>query len=325
PDQVKDEFKKVIDLVLYVFGALGFEDYTAQVSLRVPENRSTYIGSDETWALAETAIIEAAEEKGLKTVVEYGEAAFYGPKLDFMVKDALGRKWQLGTIQVDYNLPERFELEYTGSDNQKHRPVMIHRAPFGSLERFVAVLIEHCGGQFPLWLAPEQFIILPVSEKYEEYAQKLLESLNNSDIRGLIDLRDEKVGRKIRDAEVKKIPYMLIVGEKEVESGTVSVRKHGSVDLGTMTSDEFRDLLIKEITVETLKRLALKRHSGPRPPMRKKEPELRINEHIRVPEVRLVGDNVEQGVYPARTAVEIADELELDLVEISPNAVPPVC
>lgn len=249
PDQVKDEFKKVIDLVLYVFGALGFDDYTAQVSLRDPENKSKYIGSDENWALAESAIIEAADEKGLRTVVEYGEAAFYGPKLDFMVKDALGRKWQLGTIQVDYNLPERFELEYTGSDNQKHRPVMIHRAPFGSLERFVAVLIEHCGGQFPLWLAPEQFIILPVSEKYEEYAQKLLESLNNSDIRGLIDLRDEKVGRKIRDAEVKKLPYMLIVGEKEVESGTVSVRKHGSVDLGTMTSDEFRDLLIKEITV----------------------------------------------------------------------------
>ncbi|WP_140939487.1 threonine--tRNA ligase [Sphingobacterium lumbrici] len=249
PDQVKEEFKKVIDLVLYVFGALGFEDYTAQVSLRDAENRTKYIGTDENWALAENAIIEAAAEKGLSTVVEYGEAAFYGPKLDFMVKDALGRKWQLGTIQVDYNLPERFELEYTGSDNQKHRPVMIHRAPFGSLERFVAVLIEHCAGQFPLWLAPEQFIILPVSEKYEDYAQKLLESLNNSDIRGLIDLRDEKVGRKIRDAEVKKMPYMLIVGEKEMESGTVSVRKHGSVDLGSMTSDEFREVLIKEITV----------------------------------------------------------------------------
>lgn len=249
PDQVKDEFKKVIDLVLYVFGALGFNDYTAQVSLRDPENRTKYIGTDENWALAETAIIEAAEEKGLPTVVEYGEAAFYGPKLDFMVKDALGRKWQLGTIQVDYNLPERFELEYTGSDNMKHRPVMIHRAPFGSLERFVAVLIEHCAGQFPLWLAPEQFIVLPVSEKYEEYAQNVLNSLNNSDIRGLIDLRDEKVGRKIRDAEVKKLPYMLIVGEKEVENGTVSVRKHGSVELGTMTADEFRDILIKEITV----------------------------------------------------------------------------
>ncbi|TJZ54874.1 threonine--tRNA ligase [Sphingobacterium olei] len=249
PDQVKEEFKKVIDLVLYVFGALGFKDYTAQVSLRDPDNRTKYIGTDENWALAENAIIEAAAEKGLNTVIEYGEAAFYGPKLDFMVKDALGRKWQLGTIQVDYNLPERFELEYTGSDNQKHRPVMIHRAPFGSLERFVAVLIEHCAGQFPLWLAPEQFIVLPVSEKYEDYAQKLLESLNNSDIRGLIDLRDEKVGRKIRDAEVKKLPYMLIVGEKEMESGTVSVRKHGSVDLGSMTPDEFREVLIKEITV----------------------------------------------------------------------------
>lgn len=249
PDQVKEEFKKVIDLVLYVFGALGFEDYIAQVSLRDPENRTKYIGSDENWVLAERAIIEAADEKGLPTVVEYGEAAFYGPKLDFMVKDALGRKWQLGTIQVDYNLPERFELEYTGSDNAKHRPVMIHRAPFGSLERFIAVLIEHCAGRFPLWLAPEQFIVLPVSEKYEEYAQKLLESLNNSDIRGLIDLRDEKVGRKIRDAEVKKLPYMLIVGEKEAESGTVSVRKHGSGDVGSMTPEEFREVLIKEITV----------------------------------------------------------------------------
>ena len=249
PDQVKEEFKKVIDLVLYVFGALGFEEYTAQVSLRDPENKTKYIGSDENWNLAETAIIEAAAEKELNTVVEYGEAAFYGPKLDFMVKDALGRKWQLGTIQVDYNLPERFELEYTGSDNQKHRPIMIHRAPFGSLERFVAVLIEHCAGQFPLWLAPEQFIVLPVSEKYEEYAQNLLDSLNNSDIRGLIDLRDEKVGRKIRDAEVKKMPYMLVVGEKEMESGTVSVRKHGGVELGSITAEEFRDLLIKEITV----------------------------------------------------------------------------
>lgn len=249
PDQVKDEFKKVIDLVLYVFSALGFEEYTAQISLRDPENKSKYIGSDENWALAEQAIIEAAQEKGLNTVVELGEAAFYGPKLDFMVKDALGRKWQLGTIQVDYNLPERFELEYTGSDNTKHRPVMIHRAPFGSMERFVAVLIEHCAGQFPLWLAPEQFIVLPVSEKYEESAKKLLESLNNSDIRGLIDLRDEKVGRKIRDAEVKKLPYMLIFGEKEEETGTVSVRKHGVGDLGSMTVEEFKELIIKEITV----------------------------------------------------------------------------
>lgn len=249
PDQVKDEFKKVIDLVLYVFKALGFNDYTAQISLRDPENKSKYIGSEENWLLAEAAIIEAANEKGLPTVTELGEAAFYGPKLDFMVKDALGRKWQLGTIQVDYNLPERFELEYTGSDNQKHRPVMIHRAPFGSLERFVAVLIEHCAGEFPLWLTPEQFIILPVSEKYEDYAKKLLESLNNTDIRGLIDLRDEKVGRKIRDAEVKKIPYMLIVGEKEVENGTISVRKHGEGDLGSMTTEAFSKQLIKEITV----------------------------------------------------------------------------
>jgi len=249
PDQVKEEFKKVIDLVLYVFNAMGFEDYTAQVSLRDPENKSKYIGSDENWKLAESAIIEAAAEKGLNTVVELGEAAFYGPKLDFMVKDALGRKWQLGTIQVDYNLPERFELEYTGSDNAKHRPVMIHRAPFGSMERFIAVLIEHCAGVFPLWLAPEQFIILPVSEKYEEYAKKLLESLNNTDIRGLIDLRDEKVGRKIRDAEIKKIPYMLIVGEKEVETNTLSVRKHGEGDLGVMSLEAFSEQLTKEITI----------------------------------------------------------------------------
>jgi threonyl-tRNA synthetase len=249
PDQVKDEFKKVIDLVLYVFGALGFEDYTAQVSLRDPNNKAKYIGTDENWALAESAIIEAAAEKGLRTIVELGEAAFYGPKLDFMVKDALGRKWQLGTIQVDYNLPERFELEYTGSDNQKHRPVMIHRAPFGSLERFVAVLIEHCAGNFPLWLSPEQFIILPISEKYEDYAKKLSESLKDSDICGLIDFRDEKIGRKIRDAEVKKIPYMLIVGEKETAEGMVSVRKHGQGDLGSMSIEEFKKQIIKEITV----------------------------------------------------------------------------
>ncbi|RZK66542.1 MAG: threonine--tRNA ligase, partial [Pedobacter sp.] len=249
PDQVKEEFKKVIDLVLYVFKSLGFDNYTAQVSLRDPENKSKYIGSDENWRLAEQAIIEAAEEKGLPTVVELGEAAFYGPKLDFMVKDALGRRWQLGTIQVDYNLPERFELEYTGSDNQKHRPVMIHRAPFGSLERFVAVLIEHCAGNFPLWLSPEQFIILPISEKYEDYAKKVLDELNNSDIRGLIDFRDEKIGRKIRDAEVKKLPYMLIIGEKEMTEGKLSVRKHGEGDLGEMTLQEFGELLIKEITV----------------------------------------------------------------------------
>lgn len=249
PDQVKEEFKKVIDLVLYVFSALGFEDYTAQVSLRDPENKSKYIGSDENWTLAEAAIQEAAAEKGLPTVVELGEAAFYGPKLDFMVKDALGRKWQLGTIQVDYNLPERFELEYTGSDNQKHRPVMIHRAPFGSLERFVAVLIEHCAGNFPLWLSPEQYVILPISEKFEDYAKKISDELKNSDIRGLIDFRDEKIGRKIRDAEVKKIPYMLIVGEKEAAEGTISVRKHGQGDLGSLSIEEFKQQLIKETTV----------------------------------------------------------------------------
>jgi threonyl-tRNA synthetase len=249
PDQVKEEFKKVIDLVLYVLAALDFQDYTTQVSLRDPNNKSKYIGSDANWALAEEAIIEAADEKGLTTVVEYGEAAFYGPKLDFMVRDALGRKWQLGTIQVDYNLPERFELEYTGSDNAKHRPVMIHRAPFGSLERFIALLIEHCAGNFPLWLTPEQFIVLPISEKYEEYAKKLLESLNNSDIRGLIDMRDEKIGRKIRDAEMKKIPYMLIIGEKEMSEGMVSVRKHGEGDLGSMSMQEFENQLINETKI----------------------------------------------------------------------------
>jgi len=216
PDQVKEEFCKVIDLVLYVFNALDFKDYTAQISLRDKENRAKYIGSEENWNLAEQAIIESAAEKGLKTVIEYGEAAFYGPKLDFMVKDAIGRKWQLGTIQVDYNLPERFELEYTGSDNQKHRPVMIHRAPFGSLERFVAVLIEHCAGNFPLWLHPEPVSILPVSEKYHEYAQKVVNVLNKADIRGPLDDRNEKVGRKIRDAELKKIPFMLVVGEQEM-------------------------------------------------------------------------------------------------------------
>jgi threonyl-tRNA synthetase len=249
PDQVKEEFKKVIDLVLYVLKALKFEDFTAQISLRDPENKGKYIGSDENWRLSENAIIEAAAEKELTTTIEYGEAAFYGPKLDFMVKDALGRRWQLGTIQVDYNLPERFELEYTGSDNQKHRPVMIHRAPFGSLERFIAVLIEHCAGNFPLWLSPEQFIILPISEKYEEYAKKVLDELNNSDIRGLIDFRDEKIGRKIRDAEVKKIPYMLIIGEKEMAEGKLAVRKHGEGDVGEMTLQEFSELLIKEITI----------------------------------------------------------------------------
>lgn len=246
-DQVEEEFKKVIDLVLYVFSALGFNDYTAQISLRDKENREKYIGTDENWEKAEQAIINAAKEKRLKTVVEYGEAAFYGPKLDFMVKDALGRKWQLGTIQVDYNLPERFNLEYTGSDNQKHRPVMIHRAPFGSLERFVAVLIEHCGGNFPIWLSNEQAILLPISEKFNEKAQELLNLLNNYDIRGLVDNRNEKIGKKIRDAELKKVPYMLIVGEKEAETNTLAVRKHGIGDIGVLTVEEFAAMIKEEI------------------------------------------------------------------------------
>lgn len=252
-DQVKDEFKKVIDLVLHTFTVLGFSDYTAQISLRDPENKEKYIGTDEAWEKAETAIIEAAAEKGLKTVTELGEAAFYGPKLDFMVRDALGRKWQLGTIQVDYNLPERFELEYTGSDNQKYRPVMIHRAPFGSMERFVAVLLEHCGGNFPLWLSPEQVAVLPISEKFKEYTQKVSENLINSDIRSFIDDRDEKIGRKIRDAEVKKVPYMLIIGEKEQENGQVAVRKHGQGDLGVMSIAAFVDLIKAETNTETNK------------------------------------------------------------------------
>ncbi len=247
PDQVKEEFCKVIDLVLYVFNALDFKEYTAQISLRDPENKTKYIGSEENWNLAEQAIIESAAEKGLKTVVETGEAAFYGPKLDFMVKDALGRKWQLGTIQVDYNLPERFELEYTGSDNQKHRPVMIHRAPFGSLERFIAVLIEHCGGNFPLWLTPDQYAILPISEKYNDYAKKVSELLNISDIRGLVDDRNEKIGKKIRDNEVNKIPFMLVVGEKEAEEGKVAVRQHGKGDIGTMTIEEFAAMIHQTI------------------------------------------------------------------------------
>ena len=247
PDQVKEEFCKVIDLVLYVFKALDFNDYIAQISLRDPENRTKYIGSDENWQLAEQAIIDSAKEKGLKTVIEYGEAAFYGPKLDFMVRDAIGRKWQLGTIQVDYNLPERFELEYTGSDNQKHRPVMIHRAPFGSLERFVAVLIEHCAGKFPLWLTPEQVTVLPISEKYNDYAKKVLELLNNYDIRGLVDERNEKIGKKIRDTELKKVPYMLIVGEKEEAENTVSVRKQAEGDLGSFSIKEFAKIINDEI------------------------------------------------------------------------------
>jgi threonyl-tRNA synthetase len=247
PEQVKEEFIKVIDLVLYVFQSLGFENYTAQISLRDPDNKAKYIGGDEEWNKAERAIIEASQEKGLKTVTELGEAAFYGPKLDFMVKDALGRQWQLGTIQVDYQLPERFKLEYIGADNQKHRPVMIHRAPFGSLERFVAVLIEHCAGNFPLWLSPEQIAVLPISEKYAEYAQEVYSELEEIDIRGIVDHRDEKIGRKIRDAEVKKIPFMLIVGEKEQEEGKVSIRKHGQGDLGSMTINEFIELFKAEL------------------------------------------------------------------------------
>jgi threonyl-tRNA synthetase len=249
PDQVKEEFCKVIDLVLYVFRALGFENYTAQISLRDKVDRAKYIGTEENWNKAEQSIIEAAAEKGLKTVIEYGEAAFYGPKLDFMVKDAIGRKWQLGTIQVDYNLPERFELEYTGSDNQKHRPVMIHRAPFGSMERFVAVLIEHCAGKFPLWLTPEQVAILPVSDRFNDYAHSVLEELKNSDIRGYVDDRSEKVGKKIRDNELKKVPFMLIVGEEENASRTVSVRKQGETggDQGKMSIAEFAALINGEV------------------------------------------------------------------------------
>ena len=248
PNQLKDEFKNVIDLVLYIFKTLDFTDYKAQVSLRDPNKPEKYIGSDENWEKAESAIIEAAEEKNLNTIVEYGEAAFYGPKLDFMVKDALGRSWQLGTIQVDYNLPERFELEYKGSDNESHRPVMIHRAPFGSMERFVAVLLEHCGGNFPLWLTPEQVKILPVSEKYNDYAKEIAEFLEFSDIRALVDERNEKIGRKIRDAEVTKIPFMLIVGEKEATSGKLSVRRHGEGDLGTMTREDFVKSIEDEIS-----------------------------------------------------------------------------
>ncbi len=246
-DQVKQEVGKVIDLVLYIFKTLDFPDFLAQVSLRDPNNPAKYIGSDENWEKAERAIQEVANEKNLKTVVEYGEAAFYGPKLDFMVRDAIGRKWQLGTVQIDYNLPERFELEYTGADNQKHRPVMIHRAPFGSMERFVAILIEHCAGQFPLWLTPEQVRVLPVSEKYNEYAHKVSTELNSYDIRALVDERNEKVGKKIRDAEVEKVPYMLVVGEEEQGSQEVSARKKGEGDLGKMTIKAFAQRVDEEI------------------------------------------------------------------------------
>jgi threonyl-tRNA synthetase len=251
PDQVKEEFCKVIDLVLYVFKALDFTDFTAQISLRDKVERTKYIGSDENWEKAENAIIEAAAEKGLKTVVEYGEAAFYGPKLDFMVKDALGRKWQLGTIQVDYNLPERFELEYTGSDNAKHRPVMIHRAPFGSLERFIAVLIEHCAGKFPLWLSPEQAVILPISERFNEYAEMVKNQLAEQDIRVSIDDRNEKIGKKIRDAEMNKIPYMLIVGEKEMEENKISVRRQADGDKGMMSLPEYVTHMEIEVKIPT--------------------------------------------------------------------------
>ena len=247
PDQLKEEFCKVIDIILYVFKTLNFSEYIAQVSLRDPNNKEKYIGTDENWAKAESAIIEAAEEKGLKTVVELGEAAFYGPKLDFMVKDAIGRKWQLGTIQVDYNLPERFELEYTGSDGQKHRPIMIHRAPFGSLERFVAVLLEHTGGKLPLWLTPEQVNVLPVSEKFSDYAKKVCELMNNSDIRASVDDRNETIGKRIRESELRKTPFLVIVGEKEMQENAVSVRRQGGIDEGSMPVEDFIELVKKEV------------------------------------------------------------------------------
>ncbi len=247
PDQLKEEFCKVIDIVLYIFKTLNFDNYTAQISLKDPNNREKYIGTDENWEKAEAAIIDAAKEKGLNTVVELGEAAFYGPKLDFMVKDAIGRKWQLGTIQVDYNLPERFDLEYTGADDKKYRPIMIHRAPFGSMERFVAVLLEHTGGKFPLWLAPDQVVLVPVSEKYNDFAKKVCSLLNNSDIRASIDERNETIGKKIRENELKRMPYQLIVGEKEMVAESVSVRKQGGEDLGIMTVDSFIDYIKEEI------------------------------------------------------------------------------
>ncbi|MCL4120771.1 UNVERIFIED_CONTAM: hypothetical protein GTU68_035940 [Idotea baltica] len=252
PDQLDKEFKDVIDLVLYVFGSLGFENFTAQVSLRDPENPDKYIGEDHLWEKAEQAIINAAEDKGLNFVIETGEAAFYGPKLDFMVKDALGRQWQLGTIQVDYTLPERFDLTYKGSDNELHRPVMIHRAPFGSMERFVAILLEHTAGNFPLWLVPDQTIVLSISEKYEKYAKKVLNLLENNEIRALIDNRNETMGKKIREAEMKKIPYMIIVGENEEREGKISVRQHGGEDLGMISVEEFSEIVNTEIN-KTLK------------------------------------------------------------------------
>jgi threonyl-tRNA synthetase len=247
PDQVKEEFKRVMDIIFIVFKALDFPEYEAQISLRDPNDKEKYIGSDEVWAEAEQAIVDACKEKGLKATVEYGEAAFYGPKLDFMIKDALGRRWQLGTIQVDYNLPERFQLEYTGSDNEKHRPVMIHRAPFGSMERFIAVLIEHTAGQFPLWLLPEQVALLPISEKFNDYADEVCNYLNAHDVRAVVDSRNEKIGRKVRDNELKRIPYMLIVGEKEMNEGTVSVRKKGEGDLGAMKISDFANKINEEV------------------------------------------------------------------------------
>jgi threonyl-tRNA synthetase len=247
PDQIKDEFKKVIDIILYIFKILDFKNFETQISLRDPNNKEKYIGSDENWDKAENAIIEATQERGMKTTVELGEAAFYGPKLDFMVRDAIGRKWQLGTIQVDYNLPERFELEYIGADDQRHRPVMIHRAPFGSMERFVAVLIEHTAGKFPLWLAPDQVVVLPISEKFHDYAEKVLNFLNNCDIRTLVDMRNEKIGKKIRDNELKRIPYLLVVGEKEEANSTVAVRKQGEGDKGSMTMEEFAKFIEAEV------------------------------------------------------------------------------
>jgi threonyl-tRNA synthetase len=252
PDQLDKEFKDVIDLVLYVFGSLGFEDFTAQVSLRDPEKPEKYIGSDENWKKAEAAILNAAIDKGLNYVVATGEAAFYGPKLDFMVKDALGRQWQLGTIQVDYNLPERFDLTYKGSDNEMHRPVMIHRAPFGSMERFIAILLEHTGGNFPLWLMPEQAIIISISEKYEKYAEKVLNLLENDEIRALVDNRNETVGKKIREAEMQKFPYMIIVGEQEEQNNTITVREHGGEDLGTITAETFVNI-VKDKVNKSLK------------------------------------------------------------------------
>ncbi|AOR27503.1 threonyl-tRNA synthetase [Formosa sp. Hel1_33_131] len=252
PDQLNEEFQNVIDLVLYVFGSLGFENFSTQVSVRDPKNLEKYIGASDVWDKAEQAIINAAEAKGLNYVIETGEAAFYGPKLDFMVKDALGRQWQLGTIQVDYNLPERFDLTYKGADNELHRPVMIHRAPFGSMERFVAILLEHTGGNFPLWLMPEQVIILSISEKYEKYARKVLNSLENNEIRALVDNRNETMGKKIRDAEMQKVPYMIIVGEQEELDGTISVRKHGGDDLGTISVESFTSIIEEEIK-KTLK------------------------------------------------------------------------